>query len=73
MIIVPLIAYPPLMAPLSWLLMILTDLPQTRDLMLDYRPFKFSASSAFSGIVVTVLAGLLLKSSFGSTFIWPPP
>jgi hypothetical protein len=64
MIIVPLIAYPPLMAPLSWLLMILTNLPQTRDLMLDYRPIRFSVSGAFSGIVVTVLAGLLLTPIF---------
>ncbi|MGC8543392.1 MAG: hypothetical protein ACP5NQ_05585 [Vulcanisaeta sp.] len=60
MVNLPLLSYPLLLVPTSWLLMAVSELPQTRDLVLDYRPVKFGVSGMISGIVVTVIVGVLL-------------
>jgi hypothetical protein len=60
MVIIPLLSYPPILVPVSWLLMALSGLPQTRDVSLDYNSIKFNVSGMFSGIAVTVIIGILL-------------
>lgn len=60
MITVPLISYPLPLVPISWILMALSDIPQTRDLTFDYRPLRFSVGGMFSGVVVAIIIGALL-------------
>ncbi|WP_069808178.1 hypothetical protein [Vulcanisaeta thermophila] len=63
LVVFPLISYPPILVPLSWILMAISGIPQVRELGLEHRPVRFNVSGAISGSLITILVGAFFAPS----------